>query len=107
MTRKRLSRQVRDMSNKPYTSHIIDDLRAIGQSRCTETQDHMTTENFSWICGHAPRGLKLLKHTQYRMVLNIAGYALGRLRGTKELFHASYDAFQGMMILVQDFTIRF
>lgn len=29
------------------------------------------------------------------MVLNIAGYALGRIRGTRELLHASYDAFQG------------
>ena len=50
-----------------------------------------------WVCGYrALHKRKIIKRIHYRLVLDIAGYPLLRLKGTRELLSATYDAFIGM-----------
>ena len=49
----------------------------------------------SWVCGLTVRKLTITGRTHYRMVLDVAGYPLLRLRGTAELLTCTYHAFQG------------
>ena len=48
-----------------------------------------------WTCGADHRTHAIVKRIHYRLVLDIAGYTLLRLRGTSELLHGARDAFQG------------
>lgn len=51
-----------------------------------------------WACGRTltPK-VRLAPRRHYRVVLGTAGYPLERIEGTKELLHATFDAFQGTL----------
>ena len=44
------------------------------------------------------RGVEIREYVHYRLVLGTVGYPLRRFRGTSELLHATYDAFEGELI---------
>ncbi len=58
----------------------------------TQTQDYVDAD---WACGADHRKHVVVKRIHYRLVLDIAGYTLLRLRGTSELLHGTRDAFRG------------
>ncbi|KAI0357831.1 hypothetical protein OH77DRAFT_1305455 [Trametes cingulata] len=49
-----------------------------------------------WACYVAGRRTSTVAHIHYRLVLGTVGYGLKRFRGTNELLHGTYDAFQAM-----------
>ena len=74
----------------PYTQYAC-----VGDVRF---QDTLTQELISeaWVCpvaGHHPVAGKRRHH---RLVSGVVGYSLSRLRGTRELLHATYDVYTGM-----------
>lgn len=69
----------------------------------TITQDYIGAD---WVCGREVMDMSrivIVKRYHYRMVLNVAGYTLLRLKGTAELLHACYDAFKGMLTTLARF----
>ncbi len=66
----------------------------------TETQGYWDAD---WVCGQSVTEVSKIvvtKRYHYRMVVDVAGYTLLRLRGTAELLHAAYDAFRGTFVLI-------
>ncbi|KAI0366934.1 hypothetical protein BV20DRAFT_618342 [Pilatotrama ljubarskyi] len=50
-----------------------------------------------WVCGNkAVLSSRIVKRTHYRLLLNVVGYPLLKFRGSSELFHGVYNAFQGL-----------
>ncbi|KAI0366926.1 hypothetical protein BV20DRAFT_1038051 [Pilatotrama ljubarskyi] len=50
----------------------------------------------SWVCSLRGKPLVVRQLQHYRMVMGTVGYSLTTVRGTKELLHATYDAFVAM-----------
>ena len=66
-------------------------------AQTTQTQNYV---HANWACGANHRKHIIVKRIHYRLVLDIAGYTLLRLRGTSELLHGARDAFRGTSLPV-------
>ncbi|KAM5540757.1 hypothetical protein V8D89_005590 [Ganoderma adspersum] len=62
-------------------------------AQTTQTQDYV---HANWACGANHRKHIIVKRIHYRLVLDIAGYTLLRLRGTSELLQGARDAFRAL-----------
>ncbi|KAI1781620.1 hypothetical protein LXA43DRAFT_861768, partial [Ganoderma leucocontextum] len=62
-------------------------------AQTTQTQDYIDAD---WACGANHRTHVIVKRIHYRLVLDIAGYTLLRLRGTSELLYGARDAFKAL-----------
>ncbi|KAL6302057.1 hypothetical protein BKA93DRAFT_794274 [Sparassis latifolia] len=80
--------------------------RGDGESDLTYTRDETTglqytqTDRFrhaTWVCTGGENHKLPPPLVHYRLVLGTAGYPLQRFRGTKELLHATYDAYEAMV----------
>ncbi|PIL30494.1 hypothetical protein GSI_07194 [Ganoderma sinense ZZ0214-1] len=69
------------------------DFKARCNAQTTQTQDYVDAD---WACGAAHRTHVIVKRIHYRLVLDVAGYTLLRLRGTSELLHGARDAFRAL-----------
>lgn len=58
------------------------------------TQTSLLTKQ-AWRCRIDGKYSHIHSRRHYRLVTDIAGYGLSTIRGTRELLHASYDAFTG------------
>ncbi|KAH9928049.1 hypothetical protein B0H21DRAFT_762822 [Amylocystis lapponica] len=65
-------------------------------STLTDLQDTLSDKflDADWVCSDQR---KLRPHIHYRLVLGTVGYPLKRFTGTKELLHATFDAFEAMV----------
>ena len=60
-----------------------------------------------WVCKIDEEAPPLRKRLHYRLVCSTVGYGLQRFRGTEELLHATYDAFQGAFYIVDFPAVAF
>ena len=58
------------------------------------THQYVASE-YNWVAHRLRVRADILKRVHYRMVLDVAGYDLLSLLGTRELLHSTYDALQG------------
>ncbi|KAI0775521.1 hypothetical protein BD413DRAFT_651640 [Trametes elegans] len=77
---------------------VVEDEAGELQTRSDKFQTTLT-QNFldePWVCSHALLRLRsrVVKRTHYRLTLGVVGFDLLNLRGTAELLHGTYSAFQ-------------
>ncbi|GBE84617.1 predicted protein [Sparassis crispa] len=77
-----------------------------GESALTYKRDETTVLQYTqtdlfrhavWVCTGGENHKLPPPLVHYRLVLGTAGYPLQRIRGTKELLHAAYDAYEAMV----------
>lgn len=61
------------------------------QFQCTQTNNFLDSD---WLCT-GQRQIVVVPHIHYRLVLATVGYGLRRFTGSRELLHATHDAYHG------------
>ncbi|KAI0350366.1 hypothetical protein OH77DRAFT_1431105 [Trametes cingulata] len=88
---------VRNVPGLVVHGDVPDDVEAMPESvRGFQSTDTHRFMGEPWVSRIDDKDIYVSKLRHYRIVTDTAGYDLKNIRGTQELLHATYDAFQAM-----------